>query len=295
MSTAVKYPKSNNSSVPHSVCLLHNITHFILLLVICCDPHWAVGTKANPLYITFNQMPYIGLWYRCVNIFSTQGQTGPAGNGDCVAMDPSVQVLPFYLIYTRACVILAIISQCGGIVAAIVAHPRLAPKVKISERRSKKMTYLLSLSMIANGFLTFTACFWYTWNSFSNGLGWMTGSQVPIQFVASYISAWKPAWCLVIGLVTSCVCMCFGFYLLTAWRDMEPFPEDESDYDDTSTFSEGRQLYKREKRDKYQSGARPEKDSIIKIDLNPRQSRQNQPYNSGRFSATQKKDDNSWI
>ena len=55
---------------------VYNFVYFVAMIVICADAHWARGTKANPLYINFNQMPYIGLWYRCIVFYAGQDQSG---------------------------------------------------------------------------------------------------------------------------------------------------------------------------------------------------------------------------
>ena len=77
--------------------------------------------------------------------------------------------------------------------------------------------------------ISIIACVWFTAAAFSNGLGWMTGSNAPVEFVQSYVSAWKPAWCLDVGLCVNAVELGMAFYTLWAWMHMEPITEESEE------------------------------------------------------------------
>ena len=57
----------------------------------------------------------------------------------------------------------------------------------------------------------------------------MTGSNAPVEFVQSYVSAWKPAWCLDVGLCVNAVELGMAFYTLWAWMHMEPITEESEE------------------------------------------------------------------
>lgn len=221
--------KNPNSYIHHTVLAIYNFVYFVAMIVICADAHWARGTKANPLYINFNQMPYIGLWQRCIVFYGGQDQSGSSGRYQCTPMDPSVQVLPGYLIYTRAAIILSILFSAASTIVATLSHPYLAPKCKIDVEQSKKMTYTLIWLQAFTSIISIIACVWFTAAAFSNGLGWMTGSNAPVEFVQSYVSAWKPAWCLDVGLCVNAVELGMAFYTLWAWMHMEPITEESEE------------------------------------------------------------------
>ena len=114
-------------------------------------------------------------------------------------------------------------------IVSMLSHPYLAPKCKINTEKSKQMTYTLIWLQASSAILSLIACIWFTAAAFTNGLGWMTGSNAPVEFVQSYVSAWKPAWCLVVGLCVNAVELGMSVYTLWAWMHMEPIKE-ESEY-----------------------------------------------------------------
>merc|ERR1712226_1068286 len=239
----------------------------------------------NPLYINFNQMPYIGLWYRCIVFYAAQDQSGSSGRWQCTPMDPTVQVLPGYLIYTRMAIIVSIILALVSLILNILAHPFLAPKFKLDETKSKKLTYIMAWLEIIGGTLSIIACIWFTSSAFTNSLGWMTGSNAPVEFVQSYVSAWKPAWCLVCGLCGTVGELCAGLYTMYVWMNMEPFPEYGGDQSDADTYDEfgNSELAKITHRTRQ------------KLLKQKREETARQPYNDVGFNPTQKADTNGWI
>ena len=58
-----KFAKSN--SLHLTLILIFKPIYLFFLILNCVDVHWAQSTDANPLYLTFNQYIYIGIWSRC--------------------------------------------------------------------------------------------------------------------------------------------------------------------------------------------------------------------------------------
>ena len=103
--------------------LIFQLIYFTVLLVVTADAHWSVATKANPIYINFNQLTYIGIWARCNVYYTTQDGSGAGVRWQCNSMNPTIQVLPAYLIYTRIMIMIAIMLSFLAFCASILIFP----------------------------------------------------------------------------------------------------------------------------------------------------------------------------
>merc|ERR1712226_778547 len=73
--------------------------------------------------------------------------------------------------------------------------------------------------------MLFSVTLWYMIASYTNGLGWISGAQAPVEFVQSYVSAWKPAWCCWLGWFMSIFGWLFSIFMLWTWKNMPEFDE----------------------------------------------------------------------
>lgn len=99
---------ANKNKFQTTTTLIYSIIWFILIFLICCSAHWTESTDANPFFINFNQIIWLGLWARCANYYYTQDQVAHDENANgyrCFNLDASIQILPAYILISRIFVV----------------------------------------------------------------------------------------------------------------------------------------------------------------------------------------------
>ena len=208
--------------VPFSLIAAFILAYFTIIIVIMADAHWACATKANPMYINFNQLTWMGLWYRCINFYQVQDQSA-SGTGsqtwNCLPMDPTIQILPALYIYSRIIMCIAIMLSFSSLLLSIL----IFPLVNYSYHNKRKMTLVTAVFSLTTSLLVLSVTVWWVAASYNNGLGWVSGALKPVQFVQPYVSAWKPAWCCWLGFFSSCLAFGFSLFIFYTYKNMPDF------------------------------------------------------------------------
>lgn len=205
--------------IPFSFFIVWNVIWLTILIVIMCDAHWACATKANPIYINFNQLTWIGLWYRCNNYYGQQDSTGGSVTYYCNPMDPTIQILPPLYIYCRMVMVFVIMFATGQLLMSILTFPY----VKYSYQNKRKLTLYQAILSLTSCIFTLSVTIWFVAASYSNGLGWVSAATAPVNFVQPYVSAWKPAWCSWLGLFTAIFGLGITVFMFFTYKNMPEF------------------------------------------------------------------------
>ena len=208
--------------VPFSIISAFLVAYFVILIVVMADAHWACATKANPTYINFNMITWMGLWYRCINYFNNQDQSGnqqTSQTWQCIAIDPTIQILPPIYIYSRIMLCIAIMFSFSTLLSAIM----IFPFVKYSYHNKRKLTLYTAIASLISSLLLFSVAMWWVVASYTNGLGWVSSAQKPVEFVQPYVSAWKPAWCCWTAWFVSIFSLGFTGFIFFVWKGMPDF------------------------------------------------------------------------
>ena len=161
------------------------IVYLVIMILICCDAHWAEVTRANPLYVVYDEYAALGLWYRCIRPgYGNPGEGYKSSGGSyyCISNSTTIQVLPACLIIMRTFIIISIVSAAGSLITSLIANPLHTFK----QEKKVKMLNITGATLLFSAILSLIGGIVFLVDTFKNNLGWIAGNNEPVEFVKSY-------------------------------------------------------------------------------------------------------------
>merc|ERR1712176_689289 len=106
---------------------------------------------------------------------------------------------------------------------AFCASILIFPYVPYGYQNKRKLTLACGFLTLGATILWLSIAIWWIVASFSNGLGWVSGAQQPVQFVQPYVAAWKPAWCCWLSFFFCLLSLIISGVIFWMWKGMPDF------------------------------------------------------------------------